>query len=160
MIKCEASEQNGGETRRNPAALYGTVPASHRDAAPSGDAPALDAARLWQDKNPTPPETFRHKGRARSPSAPHHTPVPSVPTPQSTRLLHSSLTGCYTPVQEAFTLQSNKFLYSSRTRLYTPVDQFKHDGRARLQSTPPVAPVKHSLRQGKSNVIQMYGVDA
>ena len=30
MIKCEASEQNGGETRRNPAALCGTVPAPLR----------------------------------------------------------------------------------------------------------------------------------
>ena len=109
---------------------------------------------LWQDKNPTPPETFRHKGRAaRSPSAPHHTPVPGVPTPQSTRLLHSSLTDCYTPVQEALTPQSKRLLHSSLARLYTPVEQFKHDGRARLQSTLPVAPVKHSLRQGKSNVI-------
>ena len=43
---------------------------------------------LWQDKNPTPPETFRHKGRARSPSAPHHTPVNEAPTPQSRTLLH------------------------------------------------------------------------
>ena len=45
---------------------------------------------LWQDKNPTPPETFRHKGRARSPSAPHHTPVNEAPTPQSRMLLHPS----------------------------------------------------------------------
>ncbi len=75
---------------------------------------------LWQDKNPTPPETFRHKGRARSPSAPHHTPVPGVPTPQSTRLLHSSLTGCYTPVQEALTPQSSKALHPSLARFHIP----------------------------------------
>jgi len=76
---------------------------------------------LWQDKNPTPPETFRHKGRARSPSAPHHTPVNEAPTPQSRTLLHPSLERSYTPVQEALTPQSSKALHSSLARLYTPV---------------------------------------
>ncbi len=76
---------------------------------------------LWQDKNPTPPETFRHKGRARSPSAPHHTPVNEAPTPQSRTLLHPSLERSYTPVQEACTPQSSKALHSSLARLYTPV---------------------------------------
>ena len=76
---------------------------------------------LWQDKNPTPPEAFRKRATNRVPSSPPHTPVPSVPTPQSTRLLHSSLTGCYTPVQKAFTLQSNRLVHPSVARLYTPV---------------------------------------
>ena len=78
---------------------------------------------LWQDKNPTPPETFRHKGRARSPSAPHHTPVNEAPTPQSRTLLHPSLERSYTPVQEALTPQSKRLLHSSLARLYTPVKQ-------------------------------------
>ena len=76
---------------------------------------------LWQDKNPTPPETFRHKGRARSPSASHHTPVNEAPTPQSRTLLHPSLERSYTPVQEALTPQSKRLLHSSLARLYTPV---------------------------------------
>ena len=76
---------------------------------------------LWQEKNPTPPETFRHKGRARSPSAPHHTPVNEASTPQSTTLLHPSLERSYTPVQEALTPQSKRLLHPSLARLYTPV---------------------------------------
>ena len=76
---------------------------------------------LWQEKNPTPPETFRKRGRNEARPSPHRTPVPGVPTPQSTTLLHSSLRGSYTPVQEAFTLQSNKALHPSLARLYTPV---------------------------------------
>jgi len=78
---------------------------------------------LWQDKNPTPPETFRRNGRARSPSAPHHTPVNEAPTPQSRTLLHPSLERSYTPVQEALTPQSKRLLHSSLARLYTPVWQ-------------------------------------
>ena len=70
---------------------------------------------LWQDKNPTPPETFRHKGRARSPSAPHHTPVNEAPTPQSRTLLHPSL--------ERLTPQSKRLVHPSLARLYTPVWQ-------------------------------------